>query len=484
MKKELPILALIVLASGILSASLLTRGHLWWDDFASYIMQAQSILRGDMADFVRHNAISIQQSSFPVGPVAYPWGFPLILVPFYAVFGLNILGLKLINILFYGLFLTLFYFTARNRLSAAASAVLTGFFAFNPALLQAHDLLLSDIPFLFFTTLTIALFERFIWEKEAAPPAIIQICIGAALFMAVFIRTTGIALLAALFVLDFIRPRRVLGQIRAHAAIYITFFALYSLQSLVFPGGQESYFTHFDQFSFARLLENIAYYFTLPVTLFEPLPAAGLLYALTGILFVAGAITNFWRSLPALAFSAILLAINILWPERQGLRFIYPILPFFALLACLGGQALIERLPLNRQSLAQNGLIMLWVALSGIFLAISLTLGGLLTGVRPEINGPFDDVSRQMFTFIREQTPPNSLVIFFKPRAMRLFTDRDSIMLRECSRLGEGNYVVIHEKMADNDQVSPEQIENCNPSIRLQKVFNNKRFTVYKIGEP
>ena len=156
MKKEITILALIVLVSGALSASLLTRGHLWWDDFASYIMQAQSILRGNPADFVRHNAITIQQSSFPTGPVAYPWGFPLILALFYAFFGLNILGLKLVNILFYGLFLVLFFFTARTRHPVTLVAVLTGVLAFNPAMLQAHDLLLSDIPFLAFTTLTAA----------------------------------------------------------------------------------------------------------------------------------------------------------------------------------------------------------------------------------------------------------------------------------------------------------------------------------------
>ena len=77
MKKNITILLLIVLFSSTLSFSLLTRGHLWWDDFAGYLMQARSIIAGDMAGFIQHSTISVEKSSAPPGPIAYPWGFPL-----------------------------------------------------------------------------------------------------------------------------------------------------------------------------------------------------------------------------------------------------------------------------------------------------------------------------------------------------------------------------------------------------------------------
>src|SRR5512139_2569802 len=113
---ERNLLLLVLLASAILSFSILTRGHLWWDDFASYVMQAQSLLDGSPRAFIEHNRFTIQNSSYPPGPVAYPWGFPMLLAPVLAIFGLKVLALKLVNTAFYVVFLTAFYILARLRL--------------------------------------------------------------------------------------------------------------------------------------------------------------------------------------------------------------------------------------------------------------------------------------------------------------------------------------------------------------------------------
>ncbi|HME69977.1 MAG TPA: hypothetical protein VKM54_08925 [Myxococcota bacterium] len=102
-------------------------------------------------------------------------------------------------------------------------------------------------------------------------------------------------------------------------------------------------------------------------------------------------------------------------------------------------------------------------------------------GTRPQINGAFDELSTEMFSYVRKSTATNALIVFFKPRAMRLFTDRDSIMLTECERLGEGNYIVINREIGDTNQVGPDRIENCNPLLKLKKSFQNRRFTAYEV---
>ena len=104
-KRTLLFLGTIVLLSGGLGFFSLTRGHPWWDDFASYLMQAKSILTWTMGDFIQHNSFTVLNSSYPPGPVAYPWGFPLILAPVYAVFGPNPLALKMVSLFFYAFFL-------------------------------------------------------------------------------------------------------------------------------------------------------------------------------------------------------------------------------------------------------------------------------------------------------------------------------------------------------------------------------------------
>lgn len=65
-------LILIVSLSLLIGSALLTTGHDWGDDFASYIMQAKAILDGNVQEFVTRNAFTIEQSSFLIGPIAAP----------------------------------------------------------------------------------------------------------------------------------------------------------------------------------------------------------------------------------------------------------------------------------------------------------------------------------------------------------------------------------------------------------------------------
>ena len=82
------IVAMIAI-SLILGASTLTRGHGWGDDFAWYILQAKSIWNGTTNEFIEQSAFTNNQSTTYVGPMAYPWGYPLILIPSYAIKGIH-----------------------------------------------------------------------------------------------------------------------------------------------------------------------------------------------------------------------------------------------------------------------------------------------------------------------------------------------------------------------------------------------------------
>ena len=69
---------------------LLTNGHNWGGDFAAYIMQARSVLEGNVPQFIEANSFAVQKSTDNLGPITYPWGFPVLLVPFYKAFGMDI----------------------------------------------------------------------------------------------------------------------------------------------------------------------------------------------------------------------------------------------------------------------------------------------------------------------------------------------------------------------------------------------------------
>lgn len=474
-------LVVLLLASAVLSLSILTRGHLWWDDFASYIMQAQSLLDGSPRLFIEHNSFTIQNSSVPPGPVAYPWGFPALLAPALALFGLKVLALKLVNTAFFLAFLGAFYALARLRLPPAWSLSLVAILAFNPALLQAHDLILSDIPFLFFSTLSVLLIESG-RERSTGTNAALT---GLAIFVASTMRTNGLLLLVPLLgsqVLGFRESTGTRRDWRILVLPWLVFAVLFVLQSILLPNGQDSYWSHFSGLTVSSFFRNIWYYLRLPGDLFKdfPLFLGPVFLWLAGILFIFGLIANFRKNFAFLSYITATLALFIAWPETQGLRFIYPILPLMLIIAAEGVQAALERLSGKPAALVVRR-IGSWAAalLIIISLVVSARLGWINLRAGREINGPFDSVSSDMFEFVREQTPSDSVIVFFKPRAMRLLSGRDSFLTQNCADLSKGDYVVIHEKQGGNGQIA--DVEACT-GVSLSLVFNNQRFSIYKIS--
>src|SRR5215216_7277672 len=159
-------------------------------------MQAKSVVDGTTSEFVEHNSWTIFQSSIQIGPVAYPWGYPLILTPAYVIKGINPLALKLPALIFYAGFLVCLYGLVKMRLSRMESLLFVCLFAFNPLLLIFLDQILSDIPFLFFSTLAL------LFMTDSRPRTNRRlVLIGIIISIAYFVRTTGVVLLAS-FVAD------------------------------------------------------------------------------------------------------------------------------------------------------------------------------------------------------------------------------------------------------------------------------------------
>ena len=74
-------LSFIVLSTLIICLCTLNYAHNWGGDFSVYIMQARSISQFSTGEFIENNRVTIEQSSTRIGPVAYPWGFPVMLAP-------------------------------------------------------------------------------------------------------------------------------------------------------------------------------------------------------------------------------------------------------------------------------------------------------------------------------------------------------------------------------------------------------------------
>jgi hypothetical protein len=139
-----------------------------------------------------------------------------------------------------------------------------------------------------------------------------------------------------------------------------------------------------------------------------------------------------------------------------------------------------NQLPVTYRLFGGGIVFVVWLAVVGIFLFRSVTNAYSNLKDHRATNGPFDPYSSDVYNYIRAETPPDSVIVFWKPRAMRLFTDRNTFMSTECNRLTLGDYVVISKK-AENSQVPPDQIDQCGLGLALEIVFENRRFIIYQV---
>ena len=289
-RKVAVLLSLILLASTLLGSSVLTRGHFWGDDFAAYIMQAKSILAGNMKEFVAANTFTVTQSSHQIGPAAYPWGFPLMLAPVYSLIGLSPLALKLPGLLTYLAFLLVFFFLTIRRFTLTESLLAASLFAFNPELLRFLDNIISDIPFMFFSTLAILLADVYANEIQDKRRLMLAALTGIAIFAAFFIRTQGLILLGSVILFQSIRffgQREQRSQIfRDLLLIIIAFGVLWGISVLIFPGGQTSYLALYNGFSMDVMKNNIVSYSLLFSEFFKPLPGQAIFFGIFSALFL------------------------------------------------------------------------------------------------------------------------------------------------------------------------------------------------------
>jgi hypothetical protein len=241
------LLIAIILISMITGACTLTRGHQWGDDFAWYILQAKSIVDGTMDEFMEVSAFTNYQSTTHLGPLAYPWGYPLILVPIYGIKNIHPLALKLPGLFFYAGFLVCLYLFAKDRFTRIESLLFVSLFAFNPLLLRFLDQILSDIPFLFFSTLAL-----WLMVQEGRHNPLHYAAIGASVFCMAFLRMTGVLLLGCFLIVEFFRLLQhrqdratVMEIIRNSFIACFVFTGLLVFNLLLFPNGGESYLSQY-----------------------------------------------------------------------------------------------------------------------------------------------------------------------------------------------------------------------------------------------
>jgi hypothetical protein len=509
--RNILVLAVLLGLTSLLLSAVIENGHPWGDDFAAYIMQGQSLVRGNPSAFLVANRFTIEQSSDLIGPIAYPWGFPLLLAPIYAFFGMSLVAFKTLNIVCYLAFLVLLWFAWPQCYSGLSRLVFVSLFAWNPNFQEFMNQVLSDIPFLLFSTLSIILIRRVAVERRWLISEIgDHFLLGLVIAAAYFIRTNGLLLVITLALTQFItvvrnalsvldRTSDRLAQLRSFlprvlhtkpsnlwlpTLPYVSFALAVVLWRALLPEGESSYLWQFKTLSLSLILEHIHYYIDSPTHLLNGLPHRDILYGATIPLAIGGMFQRRASDFPMIFYGALTLLLFVLWPPLQGVRFLFPILPFYTYFVLIGlersGATTMQRwrVPWRLVRLSPAFLVLFY------FVRISVANATMnWTEQRPILPGPYLPTSQQVFSFIGTSTEPESIIVFFKPRAMRLFTERPSIMIKEADKIIRGDYLCVYLREDAYNQVTLDDVGGLLEKGKLTPVYQNADFRVYRINK-
>ena len=491
-------------------------GHDWGDDFALYIHQAKGLVDGNVGEVIAQNRYALANSGWSsFSPIAYPWGFPLLIAPIVALWGVNYAKLKVFVILTFLGYLFCLYRLVLRRAGVVPAALIVALVGASVTYVGWTASVLSDYPFLFFSTLTLLWFDRCrtrdVFEADGLRDLII---LGALIAFSFSIRREGLALLAALFSIQVVilaprlleRARSFVetpgppgGPVRTAASIRWSRIAVPWVSFAVMVGGLQlmlpsALFPRYAGTGTQQIKPNIIWFRDILAELLGlkdigvnklELLGSWRLAALALALFVALAVIGFLVRLATATGEDVTVAAFLFTscyivgtaPFHEG-RYLYGIMPLMAYFA-------VQALP----ALARWA--RLWV-LPATIVSCAL-LGGLVIAnatdmrhavdyhrvYKGTIHGPTSPEAIEMEDKVLECTRGDDVVAFFRARAMTMLTDRLSIQTGSIDQVLQRADWFVMEK--DSTYSQPLVSDADAARLGLRKVWENSDWVLWLV---
>ena len=483
------VLALLTFAC-MLHAASWSNGHNWGGDFAAYIEQANSIMNGKTAEYVATNRITIDESGSYLGPPSYPWGYPLLLATGGFFLGSSLLSFKVINLIFFVIFLLTCHLPFSD-LSRKERLLLIALLALNPYFLRFGDNILSDIPYLTVSTLTVSLIVRVSTLINKSSPSWLgfSVLTGILMSASVEVRSAGLILISAYCAFMFseilllVKEKKLLWQRKAAAlslflvASLSASFAFSYMSHRLVENSVSAYKSHVA-IGLHAMFQGLQYYLHTPIEFFGGSWIGFLLYICSLPISAFGLMAK-WRTNRMFTLYALLtLLACIAWPLGQGFRLLIPLTPLYIYFLIKGFGCIGTTFPNSNAHVTRlffMGLMLVGFTTQSLGSCIKMLQRGKI------IDGPYDLASREMFNFVKKHIPCNEIVIFDKPRVMRLLTSRNSISGEKLASFSERKWYIQrngHETRASKLYMNRSLADNGEfPTLR----FSNQRFEIFQL---
>lgn len=401
-------------------------------DNANYYILGKAIAQGD----------GYKQISDPnVRPNNhYPPGYPALISAVITVFGDNIQAVKLFNSLLFISSVLLIYFLISHWTNATVAFVAAIFCALNSHILFYSSIMMSEVPYLFFSLLSIFFFVKIKPHFTLKDKYLYFTLI--ALIITYYIRSLGLALLIGMLAQLIVRKNW------KQCLFFLIAFILLALPWQIRSSdlGGSSYMRQLkmvnpyqpslgdattDDF-IDRIGENFVRYVTkeIPSAFYpsfdpeygNPANAGDWLF---GLFLIGIGIWGLWiiRNYRFLLLFYLLATFGILmlWPQVwYGVRFIVPIIPlFYASFAAVIGYVLYERFKFNRSDWKPYLLLLL------VFPLLSS-----VNDLHKAVSAPYHPAWASYFKaaeWVKRNTPKDAIISTGKPTLFYLYADRPTI---------------------------------------------------------
>jgi hypothetical protein len=401
-------------------------------DNANYYILGKALAQGDGYTLISH----------PQKPQNnhYPPGYPAVMVPVLWLSGDSIQAVKILNCLMFLGSILILYNLSSKWLSPVLAFIISLFCILNSHLLFYSSIMMSEIPYLFFSLLTIWFFtkinSRFRWGDKYLYLSL------AALVITYYIRALGVALFLGM-IIHLLVNRQWKQTVFYAAGLFILVFPWYIRSAGL---GGSSYMNQLKMLNpyqpslglaqtsdfIARIGENLQRYVTkeIPSAFYPAIDAAYQQPAdmgdwIFGFVLIILGLAGCWFIKPyrflLLGYLLATFGILMLWPQVwYGVRFIIPIIPVFYLaIAATLAHLLYDKLNQPRQE---------WKPY--LLLVFVFPLLGPVNKLHDDAGSPYHPAWNSYFKaaeWINKNSPEGSVISAGKPSLFYLYAGRPTM---------------------------------------------------------
>ena len=480
------VLILLIIAV-VYHLSTLNQYHNWGPDFATYVGQAIGIVDG----FEYLELFRVGEDLH-----VYPWGFPTLLAPIYAIWGFNLQALKIFVTSFFFLSLPMIFVLFADRLSYISKYVIVVFLVLNPFHNYFKNNILSDFPFLFFSLLSIYLIQYFYVDgkKLFKHKSFDSILLGIVLVFTYQIRTQGIVLVPILLLAQYIylRKKKSCAQSIGKESILVhliplgLFVLVTYLINLLITTGDGSYLLLLrERINISWIIANIKYYLFLPIDYLRDRKITTMLYGLSLYFFIKGGISRIKDDYIYLLYMLGSIGLLILWPFQQGPRFILSVVPYYLYFLFVGLEdvSLGGRFPLVEKYQKIYSPLLAGVLVLMLFGPDFIDAYSFVGGNQGHRDGPYSLESQEMFEYIIRETDTDAVFMFRKSPIIPLYANRKAVhesINIDNVKLSAADYYIYHPTLSNNELM----VEMDMRTNEYELVFENDMFKIYRLIYP